>query len=270
MTHTVMAVVLVHLLLQQVDAPLRSLQTLVGAHDAHVVPHEAAQLLPVVGDHHVLIGIHHLALVPVRDAHAFQGLIQHGADLVRAGAGEHQALEQRVAGQTVGAVQAGAAHLADREEPRHVGGAELIHQHAAAGVVRRWHHGDRLAGDVDAEALAAPGNGREVRLDELRRAVRDVQIHAVLTGALHLVVDGAGDDVSGRELAELMEAVHEALAVFQREHTAFAAHRFRDQKRLGVGVEQAGRVELVELHVADAATRPPGHGDAVAGGAVWI
>src|SRR6185295_11416841 len=48
---------------------------------------------------------------------------------------------------------------------------------------------------------------------------------------------------------------------------ALAAHRLGDQEILDVEIVEAGRVELHELHVGDPAAGPPGHGDAVAGGA---
>ncbi|MNV95733.1 hypothetical protein D3C71_1906590 [compost metagenome] len=101
-------------------------------------------------------------------------------------------------------------------------------------------------------------------LDELGRLVADVQVHAVHTQALHLVVDGAGDDVARGQLGARVEALHEALAVGQLEQAAFAAHRLGDQEVLRLRVVQAGRVELVELQVADPAAGAPGHGDAVA------
>ena len=46
---------------------------------------------------------------------------------------------------------------------------------------------------------------------------------------------------------------------------AFAAHRLGDQEVLDLQIVEAGRVELHEFHVGDAAARPPRHGDAVAG-----
>jgi hypothetical protein len=56
----------------------------------------------------------------------------------------------------------------------------------------------------------------------------------------------------------------------QLEQAAFAAHRFADQEGLGVGVVQAGRVELDEFHIGDAAAGAPGHRDTVAGGGVGV
>ena len=84
------------------------------------------------------------------------------------------------------------------------------------------------------------------------------------------MVDGAGHDVPRRQLGARVEPVHEAVAVGQQQLAAFAAHRLGDQERLGLAVVQAGGVELVELHVGDPAAGAPGHGDAVAGGAVRV
>ena len=87
---------------------------------------------------------------------------------------------------------------------------------------------------------------------------------------LHLVVDGAGDDVARRQFGARIVLGHEARAVGQAQDAAFAAHRLGDQERLGVRVIEAGRMELDELHVGDAAAGAPGHGDAVAGRGVGI
>ena len=46
---------------------------------------------------------------------------------------------------------------------------------------------------------------------------------------------------------------------------ALAAHRLGDQEVLDLEIVEAGRVELHELHVRDAAAGAPRHGDAVAG-----
>ena len=106
---------------QQRDAVGRALQPLVGAHDAHVVPHEAAQLVPVVRDDHGLVGIGHAAVVPRRQRGTGAG--RGFDDGLRGGAREHHAFDQRIAGQAVGAMQAGAGGLADGVEARHVGAA---------------------------------------------------------------------------------------------------------------------------------------------------
>ena len=63
-THMEVGVVLLYFGVQQCNAVCRALQPLVDAHDAHVVPHEATQFIPVVRDQHRLIDVSHLAVVP--------------------------------------------------------------------------------------------------------------------------------------------------------------------------------------------------------------
>ncbi len=167
-------------------------------------------------------------------------------------------------------MQAGAGGLANGIEPRQVGSPGAVNEDAAAGVVGRGHHRDGLPGDVDAELQAAAVDGGEVLADELRGTVADVQLHAVRAEALHLVVDGAGHDVPGGQLATRVETLHEGLAVRQQQPAALATHRLADQERPRPGMEQAGGVKLIEFQVGDPAAGPPGHGDAVAGGALRV
>ncbi|KTC40123.1 hypothetical protein AO269_19995 [Pseudomonas putida] len=115
-------------------------------------------------------------------------------------------LEQRVAGHAIGAVQAGGAGLANGVQAGDVGAAMLIDQHAAAGVVRCGHHGNALAGDIDAEFQATLVHRREVTAHEVRRLVADVQVYAFGARALHLVVDGARDDIAWCQLCARIEA----------------------------------------------------------------
>ena len=82
---------LVDLLLQQVDAVQRALQALVGAHDAHVAPHDAAELVPVVRDDHLLVGVGDAALVPGAGAPARRRAAV-GEDVRGGRLGEDQAL----------------------------------------------------------------------------------------------------------------------------------------------------------------------------------
>ena len=84
------------------------------------------------------------------------------------------------------------------------------------------------------------------------------------------MVYGPSHNVSRRELAAFVEALHEALAVGQAQNTTFTADRFGNQKGTRVGVIQAGGVELVELHVRHATAGTPCHGDTVASRAVRI
>ena len=110
----------------------------------------------------------------------------------------------------------------------------------------------------------------EALANESGGLVGDVQVYAVLTKPLGFMVDGPGDDIPGSEFAAAVEAGHEALAVCKFEPGAFTAHGLGDKEAAGVWMEQACGMELVELHVGDAAARAPGHGNAVAAGAVGV
>ena len=242
---------------------LGALQALGGAHDADVVPHEAAQFLPVVRDDDFLVGVRDPAFVPLGQRGPLP--FRLGKNILDRGFREDQAFEQRVAGQPVGAVQAGAGGLAGGVEAGNVGARVQVGDDAAAGVVRRRDDRDGVAGDVDAQFGAARQDVREVLPQEFRRLVRDVEVHAIQAALLHLEVDGAGDDVARREFGARIVFRHEARAVGQLQQAAFAAHGLGDQEGLGLRVVEAGRVELDEFHVGDPAAGPPGHGDAVAG-----
>lgn len=78
--------------LQQGDAVGGPLQPFVGAHYAHVVPHEAAQFVPVVRDDHGLVGIGDAAVIP----HGQRGAVGKGGGLnvLGSGTGKHHAFQQ--------------------------------------------------------------------------------------------------------------------------------------------------------------------------------
>ena len=126
-------------------------------------------------------------------------------------------------------------------------------------------HRDGLAGDIDAEFQEAGVDGREVGDDEVRRSVGDVQVDTLAAQALHLVVDGARDDIARGQFLPWVEARHEALPIRQDEARTLTAQRLGDQVGAGLRVIEAGRVELHELHVRHPAAGTPGHGDAVTG-----
>src|SRR5690606_20016384 len=100
-------------------------------------------------------------------------------------------------------MQAGETGLADGVQLLHIGLAVAVDHDTAAGVTRRRGRGDRLAGDVEAEARAALVNRGEVLAYEGGRLVADVQILAIQPQTLRLVVDGARGYIPGRQLGTL-------------------------------------------------------------------
>ena len=114
-SHAEVPVVLVDLLAQHVDAVLRARESAVAAHDADVVPHEAADLVPVLGDDDRFVDRRGVAVSP--GGNVAGGLDRPTRDrLVRRRVREDERLEQRVRGQAVGAVQAGRGDFAGREQ----------------------------------------------------------------------------------------------------------------------------------------------------------
>jgi hypothetical protein len=162
-------VVLVDFARQQADAVQRALEALVGAHDADVVPHEATQFRPVVGDDHASS-----ASVTRLSSHC--GRSGRGADRAarmslgrRAFAYTRHSSSELLARRLAPCRPVG--RFADGVEPGHVGAGALIGDlHAAAGVVRSGHDRDRLPGDVDAQFQAAGVDVREVADQEFRPA----------------------------------------------------------------------------------------------------
>ncbi|EXI69488.1 MAG: hypothetical protein AW07_04231 [Candidatus Accumulibacter sp. SK-11] len=101
-----MRVEIVDLATQQANPVLCPLQAFRRAHDADVVPHEATQFVPVVRDDDFLVGIADPAGVPFRQRRQIAGRLPE--DVRRRGLGKDEAFEEGIAGQPVGAVQAGA------------------------------------------------------------------------------------------------------------------------------------------------------------------
>ena len=87
-------------------------------------------------------------------------------------AADHQTLEQAVGRQPVGAVHAGARHLAGGEQTGQLGAAVHVGDHTAAAVVRTGHDRNRLARRIDARRAAGRGDGREPLLEAARCRAR--------------------------------------------------------------------------------------------------
>ena len=98
----------------------------------------------------------------------------------------------------------------------------------------------------------------------------DVKTTVWRARTFHLAIYGAGDDVTRREGAAGVVALHEGLAVAVHEYGPFAAHCLADEETLGVWVVEASGMELDELHVLNLRAGALGHCDAVAGGGVRI
>src|SRR5579859_1788272 len=176
----VLPVVLRDLLLEQRDAARRAREARVRAHDADVVPHQAAHLVPVLRDDDRLVARGGAAHLPLGDLGPGLATV-HLLERLGGAVGEDQALEQRVGGEAVGAVQPRRGALADGVEARDGGAPLEVRRHAAAHEVRRGHDGDGLLGDVDAPAQALLVDVGEALAHEGRLLVGDVEQHVLGT-----------------------------------------------------------------------------------------
>ena len=112
-----------------------------------------------------------------------------------------------------------------------------------------------------------------MRFQKLGAFVADVQVHTVHTVLLHFKVDGASHHIARGQFFPRVVLGHEAGSTGlrrQQQLAAFTAHGFGDEIAFGLGVVQAGGVELDELHVGHSASGAPGGGNAVAGGGVGV
>lgn len=126
---------------------------------------------------------------------------------------EDEALEQRVGGEAVGAMDAGAGGFASGVEAAAAGASGKVGADAAHEVVGSGADGDEIAGEVEmvyGEEGADAGEAL-VQVDadmahvEINGEGRSLLAHAFAR-------DGAGDDVAGGEFEQGVVALHEAFA----------------------------------------------------------
>ncbi|SMG62618.1 conserved hypothetical protein [methanotrophic bacterial endosymbiont of Bathymodiolus sp.] len=247
---------------------LRPFQAFICSHNAHVVPHGLAKFSPVMGNYHFFVWVGDPAFVPIRQSHGFA--VGLGQNVVGGSLPQYHALQQAVAGQAVGTVQAGVGGFAHGIQAGNVGAGIVVGDHATAGVMRSRHDWNALLGDVDAQFKATFVNGREMFFQFLCRLMADVQVHAIQAAFFHFKVDSARHYIPRCQFCPFVVLGHEACAIGQFQQTTFAAHCFGDQKAFGIGVVQAGGVELDEFHIGNSASRTPGHGNAVTRGCVGV
>ena len=187
---------LLGLLVEQVETVPRTLQAQVGAHDAHVVGHYLAHLLHALRDEHLLLVGHRALVVPLRHLLVEVVLVYVLQRVLGSSVGVHHSLDERVARQSVAAVQTRARALANGIQALYRRLSVEINLYAAAHVVGSRANGDIVGGDVDAYRLALEVDVREVLLCLGRVLMRNVEAHVVDAVYLHLLVDGTRHDVA--------------------------------------------------------------------------
>src|SRR5204862_6360217 len=123
-----------YFVLQHGDAAVGALEALVGAAVAEVVLHESTNFIPIVRNDNHLISVMGVAGSPGGswDVGARSRALE---DAFGGAMGANERLEERIAGEAVGAMQAGAGNFADGIEAGNVGFAVHVGQHAAALVM---------------------------------------------------------------------------------------------------------------------------------------
>ena len=168
-------------------------------------------------NHDHLVDIAHLGRTPLGKNHLYLLAVMVPACLGLRPMSHDKRLKQGVAGKAIGPVEPGAGNLPHGEETAQGGLPIEIGLHAPALVMGGRNYRDRLLRDIDTEAKTRLVNRREALADELGRLVRDIEENTCVARALHLGIDGAGDDVTGRKLETLVVFLHEAnpMGIFQ-------------------------------------------------------
>src|SRR5690625_4746094 len=108
-------------------------------------------------------------------------------------------------------MQASMRGFANGIEARDISLTIQIGLHSTAGVVSSRHNRQRLLCHVEAEFQTTLINSGKVALDEICRAMAEVQQDIIGAQALHLMIDSPGDNVAWRKLGAWIEVRHEAI-----------------------------------------------------------
>ena len=182
----------------------------------------------------------------------------------------NERLHKRVGRKTVRAVKTGASALPYRGKTGNGSLARSRRLDAAARVVRSRDDRNQVLSHVDAELHALLVDVREARHQVGPALLPDVEVHAVVAGALHLAVNRARDDVARREAPARIVLLHELAAMLVHENGTFAANGLGNEETLRLRMVEASRMELDELHVLDLRAGAPRERYAVASRRVGI
>ncbi len=69
-----------------------------------------------------------------------------------------------------------------------------------------------------------------MRANKVGRLVADIEIQTLRAQPFHFMVDGPRHDIARGQFLTRVEILHEAAAIRQQQHAAFAAHRLGNQK----------------------------------------
>ena len=175
-------------------------------------------------------------------------------------AGEHGDLDQRVAGQPVGAVEAGAGRLATGPQPFEGAAAGAIDGDAAHMIVRRRADRDQRPRRIVAGCLAERVDRRKADREGLSDQGAGVEIDPVPEGEMPR--HRPGHAVARRKLRS-RQVGEEASAGLIDQHRALAAERLADQPHRPDRRIEGGRVELDEFEIGEHRPGPGGERQAL-------
>ena len=176
----------------------------------------------------------------------------------------HQPLEERIAGQPVGAVDPRGRHFASGTEPRDRTPAPRIHGHPTHVVVGRRGYGNEVTHRVDAMLAAEPVDTGKAIGKGL--AHRFPGIEKGLDPLLHGEPEAPGDLCTGRQVPSVpLRIMEPATRGIHQEGSLPPNGLGHQRKRVGLHPERRG-VELDELHPVEPCTGHGGEGETVAEG----
>src|SRR5215510_12112208 len=120
---------------------------------------------------------------------------------------DHECFKQRVAGQSIRAMQPRARDFAGSEQPFDLSFTVDVCDHTTALIVRGRHHRNWFARHVETKLQTFGIDVRKTLFDELSTFVSNVQPYAIRAGLFHLGVDGAGNNVAWRKFATLVVTI---------------------------------------------------------------
>ena len=228
-----------------------TLKSQVASHNAHIIAHHLSHFLHALSDEHFFLVGHRALIIPFRNIfveHIFADMLQ---TVFCCRIGIDHSLDERIAGQTVAAMQTGAGALSQGIEPVDARLSVEIDLDAATHIMGCGPHGDVVLGDIDAYGEALLIDVGEVVACFLGILVRHVKAHMVDAMYLHFLVDGSCHNVARSQRQSLVVFLHERLSVGQTKYAPIAAHGLCNQvgRMCFSRVIQCRGMKLHELHV---------------------
>ena len=227
------------------------MKTKVASNNSDIGAHDLIHFLDVLSDEDFLLVRHRAFVVPFRHFVIVVVLVDDFQRVLGCCVGIDDSFDERVAGQTIAAVQTCAGAFTDGIKSFDAALPVEIYLDAAAHVVCAGRHRNVLLRDVDADGEALGVDVGEVMLGLLRIFVGDIEADVIQSMNLHLAVNGASHNIARCQRESFVIFLHELLPVGKTKNAAITSHRLCDEvgwMRFLRVVEDC-RMELHELHI---------------------